>query len=198
MRVAFCFALFLTMVYNAEGQTYKDSIAGFRKKYIAELLEDKRAPIKPHQAGNLNFYPPDKSYRVWADVRETPGSKPFVMPTHSGKQKPYVQYATLTFSLGTELYTLHVYQAIDLFKDSTYKDYLFLPFKDRTNYESTYGGGRYIDLSLKDLEGGKVLLDFNKAYNPYCAYADGFNCPIPPDENILPVEILAGEKTFTH
>jgi uncharacterized protein (DUF1684 family) len=75
---------------------------------------------------------------------------------------------------------------------------LFVPFKDRTNYDATYGGGRYIDLSTKDIVNGRILLDFNKCYNPYCAFADGFNCPIPPDENSLPIEIAAGEKTFIH
>jgi hypothetical protein len=67
-----------------------------------------------------------------------------------------------------------------------------------TNYETTYGGGRYIDLSLKDIKEGKITLDFNKCYNPYCAYSDGFSCPIPPSENYLSTEIRAGEKVFVH
>ncbi len=193
-----CTVCLLGCLQGAVGQTYRDTIATFRKKYIAELLEDKRAPIKPHQTPKISFFPADRSYCVWADVKETPGSIPFMIPTHSGRQKPFREYATLTFTLQGQQYNLHVYQGIDIIKDTLYKDHLFLPFKDRTNYESTYGGGRYIDLSLKDITGGRLLLDFNKCYNPYCAYADGFNCPIPPDENILPIEIPAGEKTFIH
>lgn len=181
---------------TAQGQLYADSIAAFRRNYVKELLEDKRAPVKPKDTGKLSFFPADDKYRVWADVRETPGSTPFMMPTHSGKMKPYRVYAILTFSINGAMHGLRVYQAIDLMKDGKYKDYLFLPFKDQTNYVTTYGGGRYIDLSVSDIHEHKVLLDFNKAHNPYCAYAEGFNCPIPPRENLLPIEIPAGEKTF--
>ncbi len=193
--------LFLTLLLAgcaiaAQAQTYADTIAQFRKKYIAELLEDKRQPVKPAQTKDLDFYPPNKAYRVWADFKETPGSAPFKIPTHSGKQKPYREYGVLTFTLDGETCTLHIYQSIDLLKDDKYKDYLFIPFRDRTNYETTYAGGRYIDLTISDIRNGKLLLDLNKCYNPYCAYADGFNCPIPPDENSLAVEVRAGEKLF--
>ena len=77
-----------------------------------------------------------------------------------------------------------------------YRDYLFLPFKDPTNGKASYGGGRYLDLKTGDLKSGTAIIDFNKAYNPWCAYADGFSCPIPPAANHLAVEIHAGEKNF--
>ena len=76
-----------------------------------------------------------------------------------------------------------------------YKNYLFLPFTDETNYNQTFGGGRYLDFEITDIVGNKLILDFNKCYNPYCAYAGGFNCPIPPKENDLKVKIKAGEKS---
>jgi uncharacterized protein (DUF1684 family) len=78
-----------------------------------------------------------------------------------------------------------------------YKDHLFLPFTDLTSGEETYTAGRYIDLSFEDIIDNKVVIDFNKAYNPYCAYVSGkYNCPIPPRENTLSVAILAGEKNY--
>ncbi len=80
--------------------------------------------------------------------------------------------------------------------DPTYKNYLFLPFTDLTSGEESYGGGRYIDLETTDIFNNKVIIDFNKAYNPYCAYASGYNCPIPPRENDLPVAVKAGEMNF--
>jgi uncharacterized protein (DUF1684 family) len=80
--------------------------------------------------------------------------------------------------------------------DSTYKNYLFLLFTDATSGADSYGGGRYIDLSMQDIIDNSVLIDFNKAYNPYCAYASGYNCPIPPRENHIPFPIKAGEKDF--
>jgi uncharacterized protein (DUF1684 family) len=180
----------------AYGQSFNDSIAQYRQKYTAGLLEDKRAPINSAQVKNLNFFAPDRDYCVVAEFKETPGTVPFMMPTHSGKLKPFRKTGVLLFTLKGQKHALYTYQGVDFIKDGG-KDYLFVPFRDLTNYVTTYGGGRYIDLSIKDIADGKIQLDFNKCYNPYCAYADGFNCPIPPRENSLPVEISAGEKTFT-
>jgi len=129
-------------------------------------------------------------------VKFTPGSTPFLIPTHSGKQKPFREYGTLTFVVHDSTLVLHMYQSIDLLNDAAHKDDLFVPFTDESNYEATYGGGRYIDLSTRDIKDNRILLDFNKCYNPYCAYANGFSCPIPPKENSLHVEINVGEKVF--
>jgi uncharacterized protein (DUF1684 family) len=71
-----------------------------------------------------------------------------------------------------------------------------LAFTDLTNGEDTYGGGRYIDLYISDIAEGHITIDFNKAYNPYCAYSDGYNCPIPPASNSINLEIKAGEKMY--
>ena len=82
-------------------------------------------------------------------------------------------------------------------RSPSYKDYLFLPFTDATTGNETYDAGRYIDLKIEDTRTPEVILDFNKAYNPYCAYvSDIYNCPIPPKENRLPVAIRAGEMKF--
>jgi uncharacterized protein (DUF1684 family) len=89
---------------------------------------------------------------------------------------------------------LTIYQNIDLMNQQGYEDYLFIPFNDLTNGMETYGGGRYLD--VQQGEGDTLTLDFNKAYNPYCAYNPKYSCPIPPDENKLDVEIRAGEKNF--
>ena len=78
-----------------------------------------------------------------------------------------------------------------------YKDYLFIPFTDATNGNETYEGGRYIDILITDISNNTVVIDFNKAYNPYCCYATGYHCPIPPKENALSVTINAGEKKYT-
>lgn len=190
--------LSILSAYAATAQTYADSIALHRKKYKEELLAETRQPIKPAEIGNISFFPANAKYRLVADFKETVGSKPFMIATHSGKQKPYKEYGTITFTLDGEQHTLHAYQSVDLVKNDAYKDHVFVPFHDRTNYESSYGGGRYIDLSVTDIHNGKIVLDFNKCYNPYCAYSEGFNCPIPPDENSLHIEIPAGEKTFVH
>ncbi|MCK5678470.1 MAG: DUF1684 domain-containing protein, partial [Flavobacteriaceae bacterium] len=89
---------------------------------------------------------------------------------------------------------LEIYQNQKLILTTDYEDYLFLPFTDKTNGESTYGGGRYLDLKIPD--GDTTVIDFNKAYNPYCAYNHKYSCPIPPKANQLDVEINAGVKAY--
>ena len=196
MRSVILFLCLFVTTFAANGQSYNDSILQFRERYIKELLEDKNSPVKQWRVKSLSFYKPDHNFCVWADFSETPGSKPFLIQTHSGKQKPYREYGVMTFVLDGKKQTLHIYQNLDLIKQDAYKDYLFTPFNDETNYETTFAGGRYLDLSIKDIQSNKLLLDFNKCYNPYCAYADGYSCPIPPKENYLHVRIEAGEKTF--
>jgi uncharacterized protein (DUF1684 family) len=93
---------------------------------------------------------------------------------------------------------LTVYRNIALTKIQQYHDYLFLPFTDTTNGTATYTGGRYIHLREGDFKDGIVVIDFNKAYNPYCAFAGGYACPKPPDENQLAIAVQAGEKAFAN
>ncbi len=100
--LVFCLLL-LSGISMANGQTYADSIAQFRQHYIAEHLADKRSPIKQAQVKSLSFFVPDRNYCVWADFKVSPGAAPFLIPTHSGKDKPYKEYGTLTFSIGHPL-----------------------------------------------------------------------------------------------
>lgn len=198
MRFIIAICLLFPMAPALFGQTYAEGIEQFRAKYIADLLAEKREPVKPSQVKFITFYPPDPQYSVTATFTETPGSKPFMVPTHSGKNKPFREYGALHFKLGIDTFTLHAYQMVNLLNDATEQDELFIMFNDETNYETTYAGGRYIDLSVKDIHDGKILLDFNKCYNPYCAYSEGFSCPIPPAQNQLHTPIMAGEKMFLH
>jgi hypothetical protein len=182
--------------FMAHAQRYADSIAQYRQHYKSDFLTDARSPLKTADTGFLRFYPADIAYRVKAIFVPTPQSPEFSMPTHSGKDKAFRQYGTATFRLHDTLLVLHVYQNLALIKDPKYKDDLFIPFTDLTNYEETYAGGRYIDVSINDIKKNELILDFNTCYNPYCAFATGYSCPIPPDENKLPVHIRAGEKLF--
>ncbi len=192
------FCLFLLSSQSGFAQSYADDIIAYRKQYVKELLDDARSPIKPSQAKFLDFFQPNEKYSVIADFAASPGSKPFLINTHSGKQRPYKEYGLLKFKISGQDLVLHIYQKVDFINDTAHKDDLFLPFNDKTNYETTFAGGRYIDLKISDIKDGKLLLDFNKCYNPYCAYADGYSCPIPPKENYLEIEIPVGEKMFQH
>ena len=109
------------------------------------------------------------------------------MSTSTGDFRPSLRWGKLDFSVGSEAATLTVYK-------SEGEEEFFLPFGDATNNAESYGAGRYLDLVA--LEDGRFLLDFNYAYNPYCAYNPRWSCPIPPAENRLKIPILAGEKKY--
>lgn len=140
----------------------------------------------------IHFFPVNTAYAVNARFIRTPNEKPFQMSTSSGMRKTYVKFAEVFFMIDKKEYKLNVYQSQDLLKSVEYKDYLFIPFTDATSGNETYEGGRYIDLTIPTSD--HLLLNFNKAYHPYCAYTEGYNCPIPPQENTLPVRIEAGVK----
>lgn len=188
--------LFLLLAQLSFGQRYEEEIAAFRKKYKEDFIREERSPLKAKDTAFIRFYPINSNYAVWADLILTPDAPVFDMLTHSGKKQQYRQYARAKFAIGSKPYTLNIYQSLSLMAKEEMKDHLFLPFNDLTNYESTFGGGRYIDLSIIDIQNNKIWLDFNKCYNPYCAYKEGYSCPIPPSENRLNTRIEAGEQLF--
>ena len=103
-------------------------------------------------------------------------------------------YGILKFRLNNKDYTLSVYQGEENLQTEGYEDYLFLPFLDDTNGESTYGGGRYIDLRFP--EGDTIQLNFNEAYNPLCVYNEKYSCPLVPRNNYLNLKVTAGMQKF--
>jgi uncharacterized protein (DUF1684 family) len=177
-------------------QPYAIRILQWRDAYTHDLLAEPRHPVQQGDERFLDYFEPDSTYRVTATLVRTAGAEPFMVQTHSGKTKPFREYGILHFTVHDTDMELHAYQLLDLVNNAVHQEELFVPFNDPTNYELTFGGGRYIDLNTNDLHQGKIELDFNKCYNPYCAFAEGFSCPIPPDPNHLPMEIRAGEKLF--
>lgn len=177
-------------------QSYTDSIYEHRAAYKKEFVTDEHSPLKADDTAFIRFFAPNEKLRIIASVLLTPEAKSFQIPTHSGKTKIYRKYCEVSFKLEGKSYKLEVYQSPELIKKEAFKNHLFIPFNDLTNYEETYGGGRYLDLSLTDIHDNTLVLDFNKCYNPYCAYAEGYNCPIPPEANRLPIRIEAGEMMF--
>ena len=142
----------------------------------------------------LDFFEPDTTYIVKAHFVRTPDAEPFLMPSTTDRQTQEVVYGIAHFNLNGEEHQLEVYQSLGLMDDEEYEEYLFLPFLDNTNGEETYGGGRYIDLKIP--EGDTLLIDFNKAYNPYCVYNKKYSCPLVPRQNYLRTKVRAGVKNF--
>lgn len=173
-----------------------ESINAHRQKTESGLTIGDRAPLTKEELKNLRYFDVDQTYKTVAKVTLSEGEEPFELPTYSGITKTFIKYATLNFRLNNENLSLNVYRNLETIRMPQYRNYLFLPYMDGTSGESTYGGGRYINLTTLDIEDNKVELDFNKSYNPWCAYSDGYNCPIPPIENHLDIAILAGERNY--
>lgn len=177
-------------------KAYSKNIRKFRKAYKKEFKEQPNSPLTKKDLRYLSFHKPDQNYQVKCQFIRSEKEEPFEMATYAGTTQPYVKYGALQFDLFGTTYELAVYQNLRLLRLPQYRNYLFIPFKDLTNGESSYGGGRYLDISRKDIINDSLVLDFNLAYNPYCAYSDGYQCPIPPEENHLDVAIEAGEKEY--
>ena len=176
-----------------------ESIKEFQKHLNEEYKDPEESPLSEDERSSFtqhDFYDIDTSFIVEAEFVRTPYESTFRMQTSSNRQPIYVKYADLYFTLKGEKMKLAVYQSQSLKQDPEYFDYLFLPFTDITNGEGSYSGGRYIDLRIPEKGTKKIILDFNKAYNPYCAYSGGYSCPVPPAENNLEKAITAGVKAY--
>lgn len=149
------------------------------------LTEEDRAVFH-----SLNWFPVDTNFMVQAYLELSPNSLPFTMATTREHQPRYRQYGLLHFRLRDSLFRIPVYQNLRLKTKEGYEEYLFFPFTDLSNGFSTYGGGRFLDLRIP--EGDSLLVDFNRAYNPLCAYNARYSCPIPPRENHIEAFIEAG------
>ena len=176
-------------------QDYKKTIVAFQEDLNAEFKNPDESPLSAAERKEFNglpFFSIDEKYKVLAKFEKLPPRSLFQMKTTANSIKDYDVYGVLTFTLEGKEFRLNVYQSHILRTQEKYQDYLFLPFTDMTNGEETYGGGRYMDLKIP--VGDTMELDFNKAYNPFCAYAEGYACPIPPSENDLQLAIRAGVK----
>ena len=142
----------------------------------------------------LDFFKFDSTYVITTKLERTPDSKPFKMKTTTDRLANYRQFGVITFKLEGKEHKLSIYQNLDLLDDPEYVDYLFLPFLDNTNGTLSYSGGRYVQGSIPD--GDTLTIDFNKTYNPYCAYNEKYSCPIVPRSNYIDAEVRAGVKAF--
>ncbi|MGQ7855360.1 DUF1684 domain-containing protein [Pedobacter sp. WC2501] len=189
--------LLLLFSMNSFAQSYAEQIAKHRETYKQDFIKDERSPLRKNDLQNLHFYEADSAYKILADVETLKNEKVFKMSTFDGSSSDYYKYAHVNFVLNGKKIQMNLYKSVSLSTNPIYKDHLFLPFTDETNNQETYGGGRYIDLDAKEIVDNHIEIDFNKAYNPYCAYSDGYRCPVPPEENDLQFAVKAGEKLYT-
>jgi uncharacterized protein (DUF1684 family) len=194
LKYILCYFL---LISTAFAQKYEKSIAKHRESYKAAFLKETRSPLKEEDFEHLHFFNADPRFNVKAKIEVITNQKPFQMPTYDGTSKEFIKYAKVFFQIDGQDLQLTLYRNTGLMINPIYKDLLFLPFTDLSTNKTTYGGGRYIDLNIKTIKKGFIPIDFNKAYNPYCAYSDGYRCPVPPEENDLPIAIFAGEQKYT-
>jgi uncharacterized protein len=175
--------------------SYSDSLTKERVDWQKELFETSRFLTDEEKSNleRLDYFPIDQEWIIPVTFSRDRG-KPFQMETTTSRKANYRKEGTLTFSMDGKEYQLTIFKNLDL-TDPKYKNYYFLPFKDATSPKETYGGGRFIEI-YQDFSKREVhfLLDFNTAFNPYCAYSPRFSCPITPPENFIDVRIEAGEK----
>jgi hypothetical protein len=119
------------------------------------------------------------------------------MMTSAGFTKRFVTHGIILIERDGRLDSLYSYVRIwPEGQESAYDPHLFVPFTDHTTGVESYGGGRYLDLPIPTEGVAELIVDFNRCYNPYCAYGDGFSCPIPPRKNDLDFSVRAGERDY--
>jgi len=191
-----CILLFsLFLLFNCDNRKrFNTDLTPFQREINDFFKDASVSPLKKRDLKNfrgLDFFTFDSIYVVIAKLTKTPKEKSFKMKTTTDMMVEYIKYGTVSFELLSNQYSLDIYKNLE---DPNERDNLFLPFLDDTNGNESYGGGRYINLDIPQVD--NLIIDFNSAFNPYCVYDEKYSCPIVPRENYLPLEIKAGVKKF--
>jgi uncharacterized protein (DUF1684 family) len=166
-----------------------------RQEKEAYFRESEHSPLPPELRGEafpgLAYFDPDPEYRFVLPLHEHNSKEQITVETTADGEQTYLQWGEFRFDLDGETHTLQAY------RPDPDADRLWVPFRDDSSGEDTYGSGRYLDLDTHRVD-GEWVLDFNEAYNPTCAYNPAYECPLVPLDNWLDVSIEAGEKAFDH
>jgi uncharacterized protein (DUF1684 family) len=171
----------------------EEELKTFREKRDRFFKEGSQSPLKEgdrKKFKGLSYYPIDLKYAMVGVIERYPTDpKPqyVILPTNRETGRKYVKYGRFKFKWEGKTVTLQIYRPLG-------GGELFLPFKDKTSETETYPKGRY--LSIEPMPRGKVLIDFNRAYNPFCQFNEKYTCPFAPEENWIHIVIRAGEKRF--
>ena len=170
----------------------EEKLKAMRRARDQFFREDARSPLREEDRRNfrgLSYYPIDLRYAVAGKIEEhsTLKSVYVTLPTNREMGRKYVKYGSFQFKWKGKNYCLQVYRPLG-------GGELFLPFKDKTSGVETFSKGRYVP--IEPMPDGQVLVDFNRAYNPFCQYNEKYTCPFAPEENWLDMAVKAGEKRF--
>jgi uncharacterized protein (DUF1684 family) len=176
---------------------WMDAIREQRRQKDHYFGENPRSPLPPEEReafDGLDYYPIDPAYRFEVELEASEDPESVTVGTSTDGEQQYLEWGQFTVEIDGQQV------AIQAYKSDPDEDRLWVPFRDETSGEETYGAGRYLDLEPEHhrTDEGTWILDFNEAYNPTCAYSDRYECPLPPMDNWLDVRIEAGEKDFGH
>lgn len=187
-------AVAYTFTATESPEDYIEKIEKERERQFKFIRFNIESPLTEEQKRSftkLTFYDIDPQYKVKARILPIENKKVREVPLTDGSKQRYIEHAFAEFELGGKTNKLLLLQAMD----EADKRNFFLAFADATSAGETYGGGRY--LNVRQDGKNSITIDFNLAYNPYCAYNPDFACPLPPKENILDIPITVGEKNYT-
>lgn len=202
LRISPILLLFFAVACNLNekkviNEAYINEINGQRIIKDSEFSDSLTSPLKQSDITaftGIKYFDPDEDYKITAVFSLDTSMPVFSMATTTDRLPNYRIYGFADFKLKDTICRLAVYQNADYKDDPVYGNTLFVPFRDATNGKLTYEAGRYFDIPIPI--GDTISLDFNTAYNPYCAYNKRWSCPLVPPENWLEIAILAGEKKF--
>ena len=177
------------MTDHDDWRTALETLRTEKDRYLADGPNSPLPPDEREAFDGLDYYPPDEAYRFVLSLAVDDDPERITVETTADGEREYVAHGQFRFELGDAERTLTAYRRPG--GDGS----LWLPFRDATSGETTYGAGRYLDLDADaDREGDRWVVDFNAAYSPFCAYADAYECPLVPPANWLDVRVEAGER----
>ena len=186
------------MSCNSQEKRAPQGKTEFQREMNASFKDASTSPLTKKGLKNfkgLAFFAVDNKYIVKAKLIKTPDAPVFKFPTTTDRVVVYKKYGEVLFTIDNKNLKLAVYKDEQVIKG--YENHLFLPFLDNTNGKTSYAGGRFVDVFTTDEQpDGTILIDFNKAYNPYCAYSNRYSCPITPRSNYIDVAIKAGVMKY--
>jgi len=180
---------------NPAPRTWEDSVLEARRRKDLQYKQERDSPIPDkdrERFQGLAYFPVDPAFRFQVQLHRHARPQRIRLGTNTGEMRDALRYGYVEIEVDGRLCRLQAYRTED--SQSAGRPFLFIPFRDATSGRESYGGGRYLD--LEENTTGLYDLDFNLAYNPLCAYGKDYSCPVPPEENRLPVAIRAGEKAY--
>ncbi|MFO8054823.1 MAG: DUF1684 domain-containing protein [Bacteroidales bacterium] len=198
LQYAILIILMAMITESSAQESYAEEVEKFRTERDAMFSDPAKSPLAADQLTSfegLQYFPIDERYSVKAILKALENEDTKRLSMSAGGREKFQKYGEISFMLDGREYTMDVYRKADLPDLSDQKGELFIPFMDASSGNETSGYGRYISVEIP-IEGNEIILDFNKAVNPYAAYNSTYSSPLAPDVNTIDLSLLAGERKY--